>query len=321
MDFRTANTLPWLHSAQERLRTARASGHLPHSLLILSPAGLGALDYALWACALILCEHPEGPCGQCASCQLLKADSHPDSHRVRLEEEAKTLKVDQVRALIEAMRLKSYRGKFKVGLIECAEALNESGANAFLKFLEEPPADTCLILVAKPTHRLPLTVASRCVKVKILTPRAEVATAWLGQARPAARAEIPAALALAQGAPFLALELLDGDLAGLDREMHGDLRAMAGDSVDVTQLAERWSRGNVMLRLGWFEHWINARLRTRLAPKLAGDSVRALNATDRPWFRLIEKIHALKALSATGINQQLALEALLLDTRRALAVA
>ena len=320
MDFCTANTLPWLKNAQERLRTARANSHLPHSLLILSPAGLGALEFALWVSALVLCEQAEGPCGQCAACRLLKADSHPDLHRVALEEESKTLKVDQVRVLIEAMRLKSYRGEFKVGLIECAEALNESGANAFLKFLEEPPADTCLILVAKPTHRLPSTVASRCVKVKILTPHEELATTWLAGARPAARAGIAAALALAQGAPFLALELLDGDLAGLDREMQGDLRAMTADAVDVTQIAERWSRGNVALRLDWFEHWINARLRACLTPT-AADLVRALNATDRPWFRLIEKIHALKALSATGINQQLALEALLLDTRQALAIA
>jgi DNA polymerase-3 subunit delta' len=235
-------------------------------------------------------------------------------HRVGLEEESKTLKVEQVRALVETLRLKSYRGRFKVGLIECAEALNESGANAFLKFLEEPPADTCLILVAKPTHRLPLTVASRCVKVKIRTPSAPVASAWLGKARPASRLGIPAALELAQGAPFLALELLEGGLAALDREMREDLGAMRTDSVDVTQLAERWSRGNAALRLGWFEHFIHARLRARLAPP--GGS---LNVSDRAWFGLVERIHALKGLAATGINQQLALESLLLDTRRALA--
>src|SRR5580693_161220 len=180
MDFLSADTLPWLLGAQQRLRSAWAAQRLPHSLLLLSAPGLGAEQLANWITALALCESTgRRPCGVCASCQLLRSDSHPDSHVVRIEEDAQQIKVDQVRGLIESLALKSYRGGFKVGVIEGAELLNVNGANAFLKTLEEPTANTMLIMIARPSHRLPATIASRCLRLTLQAPSTEVATAWL----------------------------------------------------------------------------------------------------------------------------------------------
>ena len=140
MDFLSADSLPWLKDAQQRMRAALERRRLPHSLLLLSVPGLGRgasgeLDYRAWRCA----SRPGArPCDACASCRLLRSDTHPDAHVVRLEEDAQQIKVDQVRELIESLALKSYRGGYKVGIIEGAEALNANGANAFLKTLEEP---------------------------------------------------------------------------------------------------------------------------------------------------------------------------------------
>jgi len=106
MDFLSADSLPWLQGAQQRLRAALASSRLPHSLLLLSAPGLGAEQLANWICALALCESlGSRPCGECASCRLLRSDSHPDAHLVRIEEDAQQIKVDQVRALIESPTL------------------------------------------------------------------------------------------------------------------------------------------------------------------------------------------------------------------------
>ena len=58
MDFLSADSLPWLKGPQQRLRTALQSGHLPHSLLVLSVPGLGAEQLANWMTALVLCESP-----------------------------------------------------------------------------------------------------------------------------------------------------------------------------------------------------------------------------------------------------------------------
>ena len=164
MDFLSADSLPWLHGAQQRMRDALSGRRLSHSLLLLSVPGLGAN----WIGAMALCESDAArPCGACASCVLLRADSHPDWHVVRVEEDAQQIKVEQIRELIESLALSSYRGGYKVGIVEGAEALNANGANAFLKTLEEPTDKTLLVMIARPSHRLPATIASRCFRLHL----------------------------------------------------------------------------------------------------------------------------------------------------------
>ena len=336
MEFLSADSLPWLESAQQRLRASLAAKRLPHSLLLLSAPGLGAEQLANWIAALALCES-EGvrPCGVCASCQLLRSDSHPDSHLVRLEEDAQQIKVDQVRGLIESLSLKSYRGGYKVAVIEGAEALNANGANAFLKTLEEPTADTVLIMIARPSHRLPATIASRCLRVVLKPPSTDSAIAWL-EARakanpeagpePAAARSWDAALSLAGGAPLRALELNSSEIAALDEDMRESLRQLGAGSVDVTLLAERWLRSNPGLRITWLENWITRRVHASLAGATSHQSAEPvrlpaalLKPKIRALFELLDAARELRRLASTGMNQQLALEALLLGGRTALA--
>ncbi len=342
MDFLSADALPWLGAAQTQLRAALTSLRLPHSLLLLSPPGLGAEPLANWITALALCESTAArPCGVCAACQLLRADCHPDSHYVRLEEDAHQIKVDQVRALIESLALKSYRGGYKVAVIEGAEALNANGANAFLKTLEEPTADTMLILIARPSHRLPATIASRCLRMTLQPPAADVAVAWLkaqamvesantAKSSPstpaAADARWESALTLAGGAPLLALELDAAGIATLDADMRESLQQLADSSVDVTLMAERWIRANPGLRITWLENWITQRVHAALGQAPSHQSAEPvglpaalLKAKIRALFELLDAARELRRLASTGMNQQLALEALLLGSRAALA--
>src|SRR5450755_674766 len=271
MDFLSADSLPWLKEPQQRLRAALESGHLPHSLLVLSVPGLGAEQLANWMTALVLCESSgTRPCDACPSCRLLRSDSHPDAHVVRLEEDSQQIKIDQVRELIDSLVLKSYRGGYKVGVIEGAEALNANGANAFLKTLEEPTANTVLIMIARPSHRLPATIASRCLRLSLQPPSTAEAVAWL-VAQPQTRSAAgttdthwAAALALAGGAPLLALELDASGIEALDQDMRESLRQLAEASVDVTLLADRWMKSNPALRIAWLENWITQRVHAAL---------------------------------------------------------
>jgi DNA polymerase-3 subunit delta' len=326
MDTLSAESLPWLHDARQQLHDSMRAGRLPHSLLILSPPGLGAEQLANWLAALALCESREArPCGACASCTLLRSDTHPDFHVVRLEEDAKQIKVEQVRELIEVLWLKSYRGGYKVAVVEGAEALNVNGANAFLKTLEEPSADTLLVMIARPTHRLPATIASRCVRLALRPPSAEKALAWLDE-NGGAGLRWEAALSLAGGAPLRAMELNEPGIEVMEKEMLADVAAMAAGAVDVTLVADGWVRGNLQLRLLWLENWITRRVhaaskealspqsaeRVRLPAALLKPKIRAL-------FELLDAARDLRRLASTNINQQLALEALLLDGRTALA--
>jgi DNA polymerase III subunit delta' len=326
VDILSADSLPWLHTSQQRLRAAYEAGRLPHSLLLLSAPGLGAEQLANWATALALCDSPgPRPCDACASCRLLRSDTHPDTHIVRLEEDAQQIKIDQVRELIDSLTLKSYRGGYKVGVIEGAEALNANGANAFLKTLEEPAANTLLIMIATPNHRLPATIASRCLRLSLRPPSSQVALEWLRSTSPAVK-QWDAALALAGGAPLLALQLDAAGLAALDADMQQSVAELASASVDVTLLAERWLRSNPGVRISWLENWITQRVHALLGmptSQQTAEPVRLPAALLKPkiraLFELLDAARDTRRLASTGMNQQLALEALLVSGRTALA--
>ncbi len=323
MDFVKAAVLPWLAEPIERLRAAGAADRLPHSLLILGAPGLGAAELAAWAGAFALCEaRPAArPCGECAACALLRADAHPDWHVVRLEEDAQQIKVGQVRELIESLTQKSYRGGYKVGLIEGAEVLNVNGANAFLKTLEEPTARTLLMLTAARSHRLPPTVASRCLKLALRPPEREAALAWLrSQSGEPDGWEAP--LALAGGAPLRAIELRRAGVAELDADMRRDVAALAAGTIDLTLLAERWVRADPAPRVAWLENWVTTRIlagvggaadaKTAESVRLPGGA-RGLKITS--MYALLDAVRDFRRLATTGVNPQLALEALLLRFR------
>jgi len=333
MDFLKADSLPWLAQAQARLRAAHVAQRLPHSLLLLSMPGLGAEALANWVTALCLCEAPTGrPCGVCGSCRLLRADTHPDSYVVQIEEGAYQIKVEQVRELIASMALKSYRGGTKVAVIEGAELLNANGANAFLKTLEEPTNDTVLILIARPNHRLPATIASRCSRLTLRPPSTETAVAWLEDATAAAGGagsttprSWEAALNLAGGAPLSALEMDGEAIAALDADMRESIKQLSAGSVDVTLLADRWVKSDPGLRIAWLENWITRRVHGALGGAIShqsGERVRLpaalLKAKIRALFELLDSARELRRLAPTGINHQLALEAFLLGGQNAL---
>ncbi len=326
MDFLSADSLPWLKDAQQRMRAAFQAGRLPHSLLLLSTPGLGAESLANWIIALALCESPgEQPCAVCASCRLLRSDTHPDVHAVRLAEDAQQIKIDQVRELIDSLTLKSYRGGYKVGVIEGAEALNANGANAFLKTLEEPASHTILIMIARPNHRLPATIASRCLRLNLRPPATAAALEWL-KANSSATKPWSAALALAGGAPLLAMQLDAEGLSALDADMRQSMAELSEGSVDITLLSDRWVRSNPGVRITWLENWITQRVHAALGSATShqtAEPVRLPAALLKPkiraLFELLDAAREVRRLASTGMNQQLALEALLVGGRVALA--
>jgi DNA polymerase-3 subunit delta' len=327
VDFLSADSLPWLGEAQRQMLAARTADRFPQSLLILSQPGLGAESLGAWICALALCESSAAaPCGVCGSCVLLRAGNHPDFHRVQLLDDAQQIKVDQIRELIEALSLSSYRGGRKTALVENAECLNASGANAFLKTLEEPSGDTLLILIARPSHRLPATIASRCVRLQLRPPPRDAALAWLA-ARESAVAGWDAALDLASGAPLMALELAAADIERLETDMSDGLKRLEAGSIDVTTLADAWVKSDLSLKLIWLENWITRRIQADLAGGVSIQSAEPirlpaalLKAKMRALFELLDAAREMRRLASTGLNQQLALEALLLGGRAALSL-
>jgi DNA polymerase-3 subunit delta' len=184
----------------------------PHAWLLHGPRGYGKRTLALHLAASLLCESPrEGQaCGACASCHWFGQRQHPDFRLLEPaadEEESDkapptVIKIDQVRALTEFLQLSTHRQGAKVAVVEPAEALNPSAANALLKTLEEPPPGSYLLLVSHAPRRLPATLRSRCRSVAAPRPGGEIARQWLqgrGSRDPALH------LAQAGGSPLRAI--------------------------------------------------------------------------------------------------------------------
>jgi hypothetical protein len=130
---------------------------------------------------------------------------------------------------------------------------------------------------------------------------------------------------LASGAPLRAKELDPAALAALDDDMQGCVGQLAAGSVDVSLLAERWLRSEPELRLRWLENWVTRRVHACFAAPgspQSGEPVvlsgALLKPKIRPLFGLLDAARDFRRLASTGMNQQLALEALLIERREAL---
>lgn len=249
------NPAPWLERAWAPLAAALRRGALPSAILLHGPEGLGKRALAARLAAAALCLEPRDgeACGRCRACTLGAAGTHPDLHRVRLEESStgrlrQEITVGQVRALTAGISMTSQLGGRQLALIDPADRLNRAAANALLKTLEEPARDTAIILIADQAWRLPATVRSRCQAFSVPAPAATETLAWL-QAQGVQAPE--AALAAAGGNPGLARALAaDGGLA-LHAAVQGDLVALAAGREDAFAVAARWADEQAPQRL-WF---------------------------------------------------------------------
>ena len=139
-------------------------GRLLHAYLLTSVEGVGTDMFALSFAYYLLCDAPVNgrSCGKCKSCNLLKAQSHPDLHRVHLLEKSSQIKVDQIRQVNEFTVMTPQQGGRKVVLLAQADAMNVNASNALLKSLEEPSGDTVFILVSTTSKGVLPTIRSRC---------------------------------------------------------------------------------------------------------------------------------------------------------------
>lgn len=309
----------WLTPLREQLSTMRGHERMPHALLLLGQPGAGQSELGLWLAALLLCDrNGAGACGDCAGCRLFMAGTHPDFYRVGLEDDSAVIRVEQIRDLSESFSLKSYRGRSKVALVDPADAMNLNSFNALLKTLEEPSDNTYLILTASRSDRLPGTIVSRSARVRLPLPSPDEALAWLNQGRK--HAGWGRLLALANGAPFLALRYADAGLEEIDASMQETMDSAENGSLDIVATAAAWSRDQPEARLFWLESWLTGRLREAA---LASDLV---NNNRLPWlrvpgrepmiragYRLLDALREARQLVNGALNTQLLFEGLLIS--------
>lgn len=250
-----ARPCPWHMPAWE---TLTAGSRHAHAFLFAGLPGVGKRLFAEAFAAHLLCLHPVSShaCGQCRSCLLQQAGSHPDRLVVEPEEQGKAIRIDAIRQLGDFIGQTAQQGGRKVIILHPAEAMNLNAANALLKSLEEPTPDTYLLLVSDQPSRLLPTIRSRCRVQPLITPGHAEALAWLQHSLPDLSSEQHKALLLmAGGAPLRAVALQAIDAAGLREQVVEGVKALLKSQQSASQLAERWTSVPLELLADWFCDW------------------------------------------------------------------
>ncbi len=207
---------------------------LPPSLIFAGPAGIGKRLTALAVSQALNCLAPTSSpelaidaCGACAACKRIARGVHPDVLVVEPGDNG-SIKIDQVRELIDRAAYRPFEGRRRAVIIDEADALVPAAQNALLKTLEEPPSRSVFILVtARPDVLLP-TVRSRCPRLPFRPLSVEDIGAAL-MTRGHGEADARAVAATADGSLGRALEASAGDLvAARDVAQHVLTEAATG---------------------------------------------------------------------------------------------
>ncbi|MBQ0048367.1 MAG: DNA polymerase III subunit gamma/tau [Prevotellaceae bacterium] len=144
------------------LKNAIKSGRLAHAYLFCGPRGVGKTTCARIFAKTINCLSPlenGEACGECESC---KAFNEQRSYNIHELDAASNNSVEDIRALIDQVRIPPQIGAYKVFIIDEVHMLSQAAFNAFLKTLEEPPHHAIFILATTEKHKLLPTILSRC---------------------------------------------------------------------------------------------------------------------------------------------------------------
>lgn len=151
------------HSILQRFDVLKKRERLAHAYLFIGPADSGKGETALAIAKLMNCEAPQGEnfCDTCPTCIKINAGNHPDVTVID-NGSGESIKIEQIRELLNRNKLRAFMARKKVFILKNVENLTLEGANAFLKTLEEPAADSLILLTTSVPEQNLGTVKSRC---------------------------------------------------------------------------------------------------------------------------------------------------------------
>lgn len=228
-------------------------GRLHHAWLLAGPQGMGKGAFAARV-ARFLVTHGKAGGGQAvalddigdgAAARLVDAGNHPEilsltrQPKDKSKDLARNITIDQVRQMIRRLHLSLSLGDWRVIIVDAVDDLENDGANALLKTLEEPPAQTLFLLVSHSPGRLLPTIRSRCRTLRFQPVAYDVMTTWLHELRPMLEMpEVRAIAAASGGVPGKAIALIDSDVAVMEKK----LRAIAATGDPGNRLREALAR-------------------------------------------------------------------------------
>jgi DNA polymerase-3 subunit delta' len=158
-----------LEGAVAASRTGEESQEMTHAWVFTGPPGSGRSSAAVAFAQALIC--PNNGCGTCTDCNAAKTSGHPDVEIIRTE--GLSIKVEEVRELLTRVAWAPSMGGWRVVVMEDADRLTESAANALLKAIEDPGTRTVWLLCAPTLHDVLPTIRSRCRHLQLRTPSLE----------------------------------------------------------------------------------------------------------------------------------------------------
>ncbi|MEW6068802.1 MAG: DNA polymerase III subunit delta' [Nitrospirota bacterium] len=275
-------------------------GRVPSSYLFAGESGIGKKFTAVNLAKAVNCLKTAPPelrtqidaCDKCLSCKKIDASTHPDF--LLISPENGQIRVEEIRKIEGLLSLKPFEGRKKIVIVDDADKMNLSAANAFLKTLEEPPEDSLIILISSNPDRLPSTIRSRCSRINF-TPLSDedckrVVSRYLSNQKTTTKTN----------------EIMDTKLTTLIRLSMGRPGiAIQKDIIEVRAWFIKLLKGMLNKEKdGWksreeMERWIDLMLillRDMATSKITGDEAYLINADLKDYLRRLSHTIDLKVI-------------------------
>jgi DNA polymerase-3 subunit delta' len=164
-----------LQGASLAARNGDATQEMTHAWIFTGPPGSGRSSAAIAFAQSLIC--PQGGCATCNECRSAKTRAHPDVEIMTTE--GLSIKIEEVRELLTRTSWAPSMGGWRIVVMEDADRLTESAANALLKAIEEPGTRTVWLLCAPTLHDILPTIRSRCRHIQLRTPTTSAVSAFL----------------------------------------------------------------------------------------------------------------------------------------------
>jgi DNA polymerase-3 subunit delta' len=164
-----------LQGASLAARNGDQSQEMTHAWIFTGPPGSGRSSAAIAFAQSLIC--PQGGCATCNECRSAKTHAHPDVEIMTTE--GLSIKIEEVRELLTRTSWAPSMGGWRIVVMEDADRLTESAANALLKAIEEPGTRTVWLLCAPTLHDILPTIRSRCRHIQLRTPTTSAVSAFL----------------------------------------------------------------------------------------------------------------------------------------------
>lgn len=303
-----------------RLVDAARARAVPHGIILEGLPGCGKSTAARLLAQALLCGGPAGEEieGSCACSRRVATGAHADLHLVELPDDRQDIPVERVRELQAELERLPVEGGARVAIVDPADRLNEQGQNALLKTLEEPGADTFLLLCTSRPEALRETVRSRCVRMTVLPLDEAALRNELAPPPDALPEEVDFAVRASGGSLGVARLLLDAKTRSWSATVGAFLaepRPSAVASTARSLLEGATGRTETEQQLTAVLRVIRGQLRTRLlsAVGVAVEGVSGyVSPLAEPWGSAVDAVFLAEQDFASGIPANQVLDGLLL---------